>query len=515
VPHQPDVAQSALTGREQARGWSYLRPIAVLLALAVLGAALAAMLLPAASVGLYFERSWNEGWNAYQQARAAAGAGLYAADPWRPVNYPFLSFYLVGWLGRLLGNVLLAGRVLNLAGLAAVTASAALFVRRCGGGVPEMLFAAGCALGFQQIQARDWLAVDEPQMLAEAFAMGGLVCYVAGPPRPARLFGTALLFAAGGFVKQIVVTFPAAVTIDLAWRSRRRLVVWILCLAVAAAFFAATSAIVAGGDFLARILEPRLWAWHGVLYHSKKLFFFLKGPVAASILVLCGKLPRGRGVLLRAAGIVALAGGLAFAGGDGVSVNVFLELGVVMGLLAGLALARWHSLFSGASRPRRTTAAIALALPFLFASPILARTTRSLPQLWQLGASWRALEDRQTQFQAAAAWLRGRPGAALCESLLLCFAAGKPLVVDPYGAREQILTGRADEHGLLRAITEHQFAVIAMPEELQPDPRKPDRVRADVLTLQRFTPATLAAIARCYAPTAQSAVALFYVPRRC
>jgi hypothetical protein len=98
---------------------------------------------------------------------------------------------------------------------------------------------------------------------------------------------------------------------------------------------------------------------------------------------------------------------------------------------------------------------------------------------------------------------------------LLCFAAGKPLVVDPYGAREQILTGRADERALPAAIADHRFAVIALPEALRPDPRKPGGITANVLTLLRFTPATLAAIARCYAPAARSAVALFYTPRRC
>jgi hypothetical protein len=486
----------------------------LLLALAVSAAAVASIVLPAASIGLYFERSYNEGWNAYQQARAAAGGHLYGADPWRPVNYPFLSFYLAGWLGRLLGNVLIAGRVLNLLALAAVIACGALFVRRCGGGIPEMLFAAGCILGFQEIQAREWLAVDEPQMLAEAFALGGLLCYVCGPPSFARLFVCALLFAAGGFVKEIVVVFPAAVTVDLWRQGRRQFLIWLCCLGLAGALFTAASAVVAGGDFLARVLEPRVWLGQRVIYHGRKLFFFLKAPVAASIVVLCRKLPPGRSVLLRAAGIAALAAGLAFAGGDGVSANVFLELAVLMGMLAGVALIDWRRPFPGQGWQSHGAAVLTLLLPLLFASPILARTGRSLPPLWHFAVSWRSLDDRQGEFLAAAAWLRARPGAALCENLLLCFAAGKPLIVDPYNAREQILTGRADEAALLRAIAEHRFAVIALPFELNFDPRDPARVEADVLAKQRFTPATLAAIARDYAPTARLPEAVFYTPRR-
>jgi hypothetical protein len=492
------------------RAWHYLRWLALPLAVVVLAAAGTSVLLPVASVGHYFERSWNEGWNAYQQARAAAGEHLYGADPWRPVNYPFLSFYLAGWLAPLFGNVLLAGRALNLTGMAAMLLCSALFVRRCGGAGAEMLFAAGCVLGFQQIQAGDWLAVDEPQVLAEAFMLGGLVLYVAGPPSWLRLFACALLFAAGGSVKQIVVVFPAAVTVDLLWRGRRRFVSWLVCLALALALFVMASTVAAGGDFLARILEPRVWLWPRVLYHFKKLLFFLKGPVAASIVVLCRPLPPERGVLLRAAGIIALAAGVVFAGGDGVSVNVFLELAVIMGLLAGVALAAWRE-----SAPRhRGAALVSVMLPFLFASPIVARLERTLPPLIHFAATRQAIEARQARFLSAAAWLRAQPGAALCESLLLCFAAGKPLVVDPYGAREGILTGRADEGALVRLIAEHRFAVIALPSELREAPGAPGRIVADVLTELRFTPATLAAIAREYAPAVRLPAAVFYIPRR-
>jgi len=155
-----------------------------------------------------------------------------------------------------------------------------------------------------------------------------------------------------------------------------------------------------------------------------------------------------------------------------------------------------------------------LLVPLLFASPVVARAGRSLPALWHFAASWQALDDRQREFLAAAAWLRAQPGAALCESLLLCFAAGKPLVVDPYNARQEILTGRAAEAELRRMIAERRFAVIALPEELRADPGDPDRVAADVLTLLRFTPATLAAIAGDYAPAARLKAAVFYTPRR-
>lgn len=490
--------------------WRRLGWPALLLAATVAVAALISVALPAASIGLYFERSYNEGWNAYHAARAAAGETLYAGDPWRQVNYPFLSFYLVAWLKPLFGDVLMIGRALNLAALAAVVGCSALIVRRFGGGAIEMLFTAGCVLGLQQIQAANWIAADEPQMLAEAFALGGLLVYVSGRPTMARLLGCAFLFAAGGFAKQIVVVFPAAVTLDLLWRDRNMLVRWGLCLVLAASVFAAASAMIAGGDFLAEVLAPRLWHWKGVIYHTKKLGHSLKAPVAALALFLCLPLPAEQRVLWRAAGLVALGAGIVFAGGDGVSTNVFLELAVLMGITAGLALTRWRRI----DGHRPALAALLFVLPFLFAAPIVGRMARNLPPLLDAQASWQALALREAQFQAAASWLAARDGPALCESLLLCFAAGKPMTIDPFNTAQQILTGRTGEEAILAAIADHRFAVIALPGVITLDPKDPGRAVTNVWTAARFTNATLLTIRRYYAPVATLPSAVFYAPRR-
>jgi hypothetical protein len=127
--------------------------------------------------------------------------------------------------------------------------------------------------------------------------------------------------------------------------------------------------------------------------------------------------------------------------------------------------------------------------------------------------SRQALEEREGEFLTAAFRLHSHDGAALCESLLLCFAAGKPLVVDPFNLRSQILTGRTREAFLVDAIAHHRFVVIVLPVELKADSRDPDRVASDVLTQARFTDATLAAIARYYAPIAHEPAAVFYAPR--
>jgi len=62
--------------------------------------------------GLRLPLDPNEGWNAYHAAAAISGApALSRSQSFMIDNYPPLSFYLVGALGRVLGDYILAGRI--------------------------------------------------------------------------------------------------------------------------------------------------------------------------------------------------------------------------------------------------------------------------------------------------------------------------------------------------------------------------------------------------------------------
>src|ERR1700738_1322304 len=72
----------------------------------------------------------TEGWNAYLQDAAAAGLHLYPSpDSLVGNNYPPLSFYAVGWLGKIFGDSLYAGRALSIVGLLCVAGEIFLCVR--------------------------------------------------------------------------------------------------------------------------------------------------------------------------------------------------------------------------------------------------------------------------------------------------------------------------------------------------------------------------------------------------
>jgi hypothetical protein len=216
-------------------------------ALIVCAIAIMSIALPVASIGFDWARTHQEGWNAYHAGRAAAGETLYAGAFARSINYPFLSFYLIAWLKPLFGNLVIIGRSINVISLACLVMCSALIVRRLGGRGPEMAFAAAAVLGFVHIQAAAWIAVDEPQMLAEALSFGGLLCYLSGRPTLWRLAACALLCCAAGFTKPITAAIPISVTIDLLWRDRRLFLIWCLCGIGALALFTALTYAIAGG----------------------------------------------------------------------------------------------------------------------------------------------------------------------------------------------------------------------------------------------------------------------------
>jgi len=76
----------------------------------------------------------NEGWNAYFADAAMGKMPLYpSADQLITNNYPPLSFYIVGLLGRFVGDPVLAGRLLSLLAMVAIATAIVLSVRRLGG----------------------------------------------------------------------------------------------------------------------------------------------------------------------------------------------------------------------------------------------------------------------------------------------------------------------------------------------------------------------------------------------
>ena len=191
-------------------------------ALALLAVVLAVYPLIRAFYG--FEIDYNEGWNGYLQLRAAAGLPLYAGYPATFANnYPPLSFHLIGWLGGLTGDPVLAGRLVSLAALVGGTVASGFIVRGAGGSRCDGALASVTCLLLFGCFATDYLGMNDPQLMGQALGMAGLAVWLTGgSERPYRAAIAALLLAGSVLIKHNLILLPLLVAFDALRNGSRR-----------------------------------------------------------------------------------------------------------------------------------------------------------------------------------------------------------------------------------------------------------------------------------------------------
>ena len=161
------------------------------------------MVWPVWRAGFPIEIAQNEGWNAYHADAAIGAAG--AAPLYPPTdtlivnNYPPLSFYVVGALGKILGDALYVGRVLSLLAVVGLGALIGVMILELGGG------AAGAAIGglwFIAVMARSFtrfVGMNDPQLVAHVLMMGALLWLIGREARGQSAVPPILAMAVAGF----------------------------------------------------------------------------------------------------------------------------------------------------------------------------------------------------------------------------------------------------------------------------------------------------------------------------
>jgi hypothetical protein len=478
-------------------------------AILLLAGAILLVLPNLTAVPFVFERNYNEGWNVYNTQRFFSGAVVYDDNLWRVNNYPPVSFLVVGILDRIVGDLLLSGRLVALLSFAAVGALAAIATARLGANRTAALFAGACALGFCYLAAPDWVAVDDPQTLAEAIMLAGFVVYLAGPAGRARLLATAVLVVLAGFTKHNLVAIPTAITLDLAIRCRGRLPFWLAACAGLGVIFWGLTVLGAGGSFLAHVLQPRAFAWGSVELHLLRFLTIFAAPILLILWFSARLFTRDRPVLA-VYGIAALVGGALLSGFEGASYNMLQDAAVFLAIAAGLLV---HRLCRSCPAGTGSRALLAL-VPLVISLPIMARVPHALGEAYHLDRMLEADRDAQQSFLADAAYVSGRHGAAICESLLLCYRAGQPFGLDPFNARQNILAGRLDQRPLIARVAAHEFAVVQLRADICDGPAVAGcSILHDPPKILRFTDELLYAVDRDYRIDRRSPLGVFYVPK--
>src|SRR5262249_47712454 len=145
--------------------------------------------------------------------------------------------------------------------------------------------------------------------------------------------------------------------------------------------------------------------------------------------------------------------GIVYTLGTGAGVNHLFDAIVSICPIVGLSLPAIEGI---AVQVRRCAAFLAVVLiaPFL-------STLAVLPQrLPDDGSRFQSRQQAEASFAAAANFVRSQSGDAMCESLLICNVAGKPITWDPFVIGQLVKTGRVDENRILGVLSNRGFAVI-------------------------------------------------------
>ena len=436
--------------------------------------------------------NYNEGWNAYRQLMTAERQPLYGKPPalWM-TNYPFLSFHIVGSLGALIGNMVLAGRIIAFFSMILIAAFAGGIVQLVSGSAQGGVYAGLCLFLWMATFTPELMAVNDPELLGAAVAGFGLLAYVKGPEGLLWVGLSALAFAASLFIKQDFIALPLSVALHLAVNRRwRALAVWLPAGFVAAILLTGLTFRLDGPWFFANLLQPRAYVLRNLGYNIAQYSVHFAAPLAV-----CGAfLIRDRGIpcrgLLFLLLLITHAVSIFFSGGDGVAQNIFSPPMIALAVAGAIALC-------SLSRSRN----LALFAAVL-AVPVLAGAAFVPFQVQKDLAAQRNLPAVAQAAQRAVTLLRSVNGPAICEDILLCLDAGKPLGFDPYFVKDQLLIGRLKEPDVLALLLSHRYAAIEIDGSVKAASRR-----------RRFTRAFMQTLLTQYRPVLDSGIYSVFEPR--
>lgn len=415
------------------------------------------MASPLAGITKHISLDNNEGWNAYWSTRALAGQPIYTdADSPLTNNYTPLSFYIVGWLGRAMGNLILAGRLLSLAGLLGSALLVGAIATRVGRPTRWAWAGAATFLLIAVTMAYRYIAADDPQWMAEAVQLVGLLVLMgrgqAAPSRQ-RVIAACLILLLAGLIKHNQIALPLAITIGLALHDRRALGAWLVTGALGLAVVLIALHAMYGWAFIDQVaFHQRVLQVRYIAPALISLSFLLPASVITIVY-----LPRLRGwkgdfrlTILAWFALLAVVLGIFERFGSGVSQNAHFDAVIAISILLGMIL-------SSFSR-RELSTVTRLALMTLVVAPAAGKDLVTVPRRV---ADWRDMNRTGEAWREAIRFLSERPGPVACEMPTLCYWSGKPDTLD-FSNYGQKLRRLGDPWNLEGRIEQREFAALVI-----------------------------------------------------
>jgi hypothetical protein len=407
--------------------------------MALLGAAiLSGLIMPAATLRRHVPLDPNEGWNAFFAEIAMRGGELYPGPAGSPIidNYPPLSFYIVGVVGRLVGDNIFAGRAVSLASILIVAGNLYLWLRAGGSARRVAWLGAGVLAAFSLTYARSYAGMNDPQWLAHALMTTGLVVIWRGNASTRAILVGLLLMLAGGWTKHLLIALPFATTIWLFGRPRPAFATWI---AGAAVLLGASFVLVwwlYGPAFFHSLIFKREYSLH-LAFKDGRGALKCFAPIVLLSLLMFAHLRRDPRRQFAAVYLLATALVAALAsGGVGVDINKYFDFMIAASMCAALEVETlWENRLPGPLRGVHWGPALTLLLGVYLAAyaasllPGVVRDLRGLDSLERLTLAETRLIARE-----------GR-GRAACDSPEFCYWGQSAFLLDAFDYGQRLKLG--------------------------------------------------------------------------
>lgn len=381
----------------------------------------------------------NEGWNAYHADSAMRGAVLYPSpDGLIANNYPPLSYYLIGWLGRLFGDPLYVGRALSLLATLGIGGAAAAVVRQFGGTRAACLIAGFWFVATLARFFEFYVGMNEPQLLGLAVMAAGLAWFLKRHADGRAVEPAVLLMVLAGFIKHNFITLPLVALLWL-WLDNWRLALRAALVGgAAAAVGLLICAWVFAPNFVADMLMPRTYHLQRALSTLGRLQFILPAMVLWAIWAWTDRRSAAARFTALMIGI-ALPLCLIQKSGAGVDENAQFELIFATAIGIGLAYdgLRRDPLRTGWSPNRISLIVLGILIVRLLVSSRLEFAYVLVSPQYRALAAENAAVTR-----AEASRIATIPGPVACSNLVVCRMAGKPFVYDHFWVTQIVETGK-------------------------------------------------------------------------
>jgi hypothetical protein len=382
----------------------------------------------------------TEAWNAYFQDAAASGRALYPpADQLIENNYPPLSFYVIGYLGRVFGDNLFVGRAVSIVALLCLCVEIFFAVRILADGV---VGAAVGAFWYAAIMAQSselYIGTNDPQLAGEAIMGAALVWFLAQDRDEKSAQAPLLLMVVAGFWKHNIVAIPLTAIGWLLLRDAARAIRPVLVAAAAVGVGLLLCTALFGRQFLENLFATREYAWAHVVGNLGHLQW------SALALVIWGSWAWSARAS-RAAQFTTLHVGFSLCAcilqwfGHGVGRNAEFDLIIALGIGVGVAFERIETSLLAMRLGVDRTRDLLLVILVLR----LVVSDRQGSALVLLSPQFRSLfHAGQQAARDEVARVAAMPGDVFCNNKVVCRAAGKPFTVDEFKMEELVATGKA------------------------------------------------------------------------